>query len=243
MSLTTQLPVLWALSALMIALITEVLVAKGDIGRMNTVFKFGMQSWVLFGLTSALALSALWSAIGAYCGASAPGDAARAVRCRWPMPGAAVAVLLIGAALVYPLTATPARVADRIDTRIGPTLDGIAFMRSDKGSWGENNQSFTFVQDAAALDWMRANISGTPIVLEAQTEAYRWGGRVSIYTGLPTLLGWPWHETQQRSVAKVGPVLDSRQRLITGSIFRHRPERGAAQAAAVWGRICLCRPA
>ena len=61
---------------------------------------------------------------------------------------------------------------------------------------------------------MRANISGTPILLEAHTEAYRWGGRVSIYTGLPTLLGWPWHETQQRSVAEVGPVLASRQRLI-----------------------------
>ena len=64
-SLTTLLPVLWAFAALMIALITEVLVAKGDIGRMNTVFKFGMQSWVLFALTSALAFGALWSAVGA----------------------------------------------------------------------------------------------------------------------------------------------------------------------------------
>jgi YYY domain-containing protein len=219
-SLTTQLPALWALAALMIALITEVLVAKGDIGRMNTVFKFGMQSWVLFGLTSALAFSALWSAIGVRRLAAAGGRENLGGRAGRAYAGVAayawrvVAVVLIGAALVYPLTATPARVADRIDTGIGPTLDGIAFMRSDKGSWGENNQSFTFVQDAAALAWMRTNVSGTPIVLEAHTEAYRWGGRVSIYTGLPTLLGWPWHETQQRSVATVGPVLASRQSLI-----------------------------
>ena len=112
-SLTTQLPVMWALSALMIALITEVLVAKGDIGRMNTVFKFGMQSWVLFGLTSALALSALWTARGSGReGRPSAGAAVYAWR--------AVAVVLIGAALVYPLTATPARLADRIDTNIRP---------------------------------------------------------------------------------------------------------------------------
>ncbi|HEU5101709.1 MAG TPA: DUF2298 domain-containing protein [Roseiflexaceae bacterium] len=212
--LTTLLPVLWAFSALMIALITEVLVAKGDIGRMNTVFKFGMQSWVLFALPAALAFSALWSALSARRGRpvdpSAGWDAARLASYVWR----GAALLLIGAALVYPLTATPARLADRIDGEIGPTVDGIAFMRSDKGSWGENDQTFTFVQDAAALSWMRENIAGTPIVLEAHTEAYRWGGRVSIYTGLPTLLGWPWHETQQRSVAEVGPVLASRQSLI-----------------------------
>ncbi|MDQ2998450.1 MAG: DUF2298 domain-containing protein, partial [Chloroflexota bacterium] len=239
-SLTTQLPVLWALSALMIALITEVLVAKGDIGRMNTVFKFGMQSWVLFGLPSALALSALWSAmrvprlaaagdqanVGARTGRTSALLAAYAWR--------AVAVVLIGAALVYPLTATPARVADRIDTSIGPTLDGIAFMRSDKGSWGENNQSFSFVQDAAALGWMRANISGTPIVLEAHTEAYRWGGRVSIYTGLPTLLGWPWHETQQRSVATVGPVLASRQSLIQ-DLYSSTDQEAALRKLRLYG--------
>jgi YYY domain-containing protein len=221
-SLTTLLPLLWALSALMIVLISEVLAAKGDIGRMNTVFKFGMQSWVLFALTAALAFSALWPALGAWRSAAvddreAAGGHAGAGRIYAGLPAytwRAVALLLIAAALVYPLTATPARLADRIDAAIGPTLDGIAFMRSDKGSWSENNQTFTFVQDAAALDWMRANVGGTPIVLEAHTEAYRWGGRVSIYTGLPTLLGWPWHEMQQRSVAEVGPVLASRQTLI-----------------------------
>lgn len=203
--LPTLLAIVWGTIALLIALATEIVVAKGDIGRMNTVFKFGMQSWVLFALASALALSIVWSALEARRRLVHP-----VIRWVWQ----AVAVLLLAGGLMYPITAIPARLADRIDSQIGPTLDGVAFMRSAKGSWAENNQQFDFTEDATALAWMQQNIVGTPIVLEAQTEAYRWGGRVSTYTGLPTLLGWPWHETQQRQVAEVGPVLAGRQAFI-----------------------------
>jgi len=122
------------------------------------------------------------------------------------------ALLLIAAALVYPISATPARIADRFDARIGPTLDGMAFMRT--GIWAEHGRRFPLVEDAAAIEWMRAHIDGTPIVLEAQTDPYRWAGRVSAYTGLPTLLGWPWHEYQQRGVALADRVIASREQLI-----------------------------
>jgi uncharacterized membrane protein len=36
--------------------------------------------------------------------------------------------------------------------------------------------------------------------LEANTVEYRWGSRVSIYTGLPSVIGWNWHQRQQRSL-------------------------------------------
>ena len=195
----TLLPMFWAMAGFGLLLLPELIVAQGDIGRMNTVFKFGMQSWVLFAVVSAVGVVWMWQHVRG-----------------WPIFAGtgwrAAAVMLILAALVYPFTATPARLADRYDTDIGPTLDGTAYMQS--GGWAENGISFNFDEDADALAWMRQNITGTPIVLEAQTEGYRWGGRVSIYTGLPTLLGWPWHETQQRSVAQVTPILDSRKAII-----------------------------
>ncbi|ABU56662.1 DUF2298 domain-containing protein [Roseiflexus castenholzii] len=193
---------LLGLAALGITFLIEIVVAKGDIGRMNTVFKFGMQVWLLFAVVSGVALSWMWSATAAW----------RSGALSWGWR-AAVA-LLIAAAFVYPLTATPARLADRYDSTIGPTLDGMAFMRSPRSGWAENDRNFTFAEDAAALEWLRANVRGTPIVLEAHLEAYRWGGRVSVYTGLPTLLGWPWHMTQQRSVADSGPVIEARKMVI-----------------------------
>jgi uncharacterized membrane protein len=49
-----------------------------------------------------------------------------------------------------------------------------------------------------AIEWIQDNVEGSPVVLEAHMEQYRWGGRIANYTGLPTIIGWPWHQTQQR---------------------------------------------
>jgi uncharacterized membrane protein len=59
---------------------------------------------------------------------------------------------------------------------------------------------------------MQDNIKGTPVVAEsAAAPEYRsLRNRVPMYTGLPSILGYNWHQKQQRSILG-GEVVDRRQ--------------------------------
>jgi YYY domain-containing protein len=81
--------------------------------RMNTVFKFHENAWLLSGLAGGVGLALL----GRFT-----------VRARWIMAGCA-AVFLIGG-LVYPLTAIATRMNERPPG--GPSLDGLAFLSPDE---------------------------------------------------------------------------------------------------------------
>ena len=74
-----------------------------------------------------------------------------------------------------------------------PSLDGFAFART----W--------YPGDAQAITWLNDHISGSPVVLEAAAPAsYQWYNRVSVYTGLPDVLGWPDHVGEQRYGNQIG---------------------------------------
>ena len=170
-------------TALALTLVVEVVVLQGDIGRMNTVFKFYLQVWTLLSLASGAALGWIladqprWS----------PGW-----RGLWQI---GLALLVFGAAL-YPLTATPAKLRDRMSVASPATLDGLAFMKD--ATRGELAGSFALVEDYQAIQWLQHNVEGSPIIVEANIPEYRWGSRFTIYTGLPGVLGWNWHQRQQR---------------------------------------------
>jgi uncharacterized membrane protein len=44
-----------------------------------------------------------------------------------------------------------------------------------------------------AVQYLNKYVDGTPVILEAVSGSYSDGGRISAFTGLPTVLGWPTH--------------------------------------------------
>lgn len=51
-----------------------------------------------------------------------------------------------------------------------------------------------FWEDAGGIRWLKANVTGSPVVLEANGDSYSDYERVSAMTGLPTVMGWYVHE-------------------------------------------------
>ena len=163
----------------------EFIVVRDDIGRLNTIFKSYLQAWTLLGLGAALALPYLARVLR-------PTRGARFMPAR--LVWTACLALLAATALSYPLLATP----HKLNLRIQPlpaTLDGEAFM--DGGRIHDQGVPVDLSADRRAIDWLRANVTGAPVVAETPTTIYRWGGRVSVYTGLPAVMAWDWHAKQQ----------------------------------------------
>jgi YYY domain-containing protein len=181
--------------ALGITMGVEIVRQKDDIGRMNTVFKFYMQAWVLFATAAAFGLGS-W--------------AARSVR--WSPDTRrlawALAAVVFALCALYPPLAARAKVLDRFSAEDQPHgLDGMAYMNN--AQYVDNNRDMLISDDKAAIEWMLRNVPGSPVILEGNTPGYRWGNRFAIYTGLPAVMGWDWHERQQRSVVP-GAVIDRR---------------------------------
>jgi YYY domain-containing protein len=140
----------------------------GPLYRMNTVFKLGYQAWLLLGL----------AAIGALAAAR---EWLPRRRLRWTlMP---VAALLAVAAIVYPVAGTYAR---KDGFSRSPTLDGLGWLRDRAPG------------DPGAIAWLNDHATGDGAVLESVGDDYNAFGhaRISTFTGLPTVLGWPGHELQ-----------------------------------------------
>ena len=156
-------------------------------GRMNTVFKAYFQSWMFLAIASAYGLYYLHSRPPPslttpfrLMGRSvrAPGGKLGAtVRYGW----LGLVVLLVLGSLYYPVGAALDRTEDSGDY----TLDGLAFIR--RGNPGEYE----------AIRWLRDETPRGRIV-EAVGDDYSEYGRISASTGLPTVLGWKFHEHQWR---------------------------------------------
>jgi YYY domain-containing protein len=171
----------------------------GDAYRMNTVFKFGLQAWMLLALAAAAALPSFLRALRRL------GPVAQGL-------GWAVLLALLALSLVFPLAGIPSRVAYRFPASPGPTLDGLAFMQ--QAEFDAAPQDFGLPEggppvhialrdDLAAIRWLNANIDGTPIVLQSDLWFYRaYGTRIAANTGLPTVVS-PLHASEQHDPQQV----------------------------------------
>lgn len=171
-------------TGLALAIGTEQVAIDGDIGRMNTVFKFYEQIWVLWGVASAVAVVRIRERLAKV--------GTRWVRSTWT----ALFVAFLVMTAVYPVLGTIARVSNRFNTNLAPTLDGTAYMNG--AVYVDDNHPLHLRSDEEAIVWLQDHVDGTPVILEGNRPIYRWGSRISIYTGLPTVIGWDWHQTQQR---------------------------------------------
>jgi YYY domain-containing protein len=195
---------LWLMvgQAMAIGLGVEVLVLKGDVGRMNTVFKFYLQAWMLLCVAAGVALAWVHEHTRRYIssGKRQVVDLLRLPTWRnlwWIGMGA----LILGGALFLPY-GVRARAVDRMASQTGLTLDGMAFMEHAvvfDGAPGRESQEIPLDGDYAAIRWMQDNVEGSPVILEGLGHReYLWANRVSVYTGLPAVVGWRWHQVQQR---------------------------------------------
>lgn len=149
--------------------------------RMNTVFKFYFQSWVLLSITSGAGLFFILE--GFRPAAIVPEVQRRVQRSSGVLWSIALLILLL-ASMVYPLAATSQRTNHYVQR--SNSLDGLAYLQ------------YYSPGDYDAIRWLNSNVSGNPVIVEAIGPDYSDYGRVSAFTGLPTIMGWVGHEYQWR---------------------------------------------
>ncbi len=180
--------------ALAVGLAGLLLVAGAEVvvvsDRMNTLFKFGLQARLLLSVGAAAAVPPLLSE-------------ARSRRLAVGIP-LALAALLGAVTLVAGASHVVAVVRTRRVPGPRPALDGYAYV----ASWDP-------ALDARGLSLGRR--AGFPAILDPPGEPYSPSLQVTMRTGCPTLVGWPWHLVQRRrSPAQIALREGDVSRLLSG---------------------------
>ena len=146
--------------------------------RMNTVFKLSYQAWALFAVVGAFALYYIVSRFNGM------NPVLRLAAYGW---AGVVAVGLL-ASFYYPLAAAYTKSSSPSGNAI---LDGLAYIEA-------SNPSERF-----GIQWLKDNAGADDRIVEAVGDSYSEYGRISSSTGIPTVLGWKFHEEQWRGSRKL----------------------------------------
>lgn len=165
----------------------EFLYLRDNFGyRINTIFKFYYQAWIVLSLAAAYGIAVLL----------------QNMRGRWDIPFMLGLIVLLGIGLTYPALSLFNK-TNNFKPPAGYTLDDFDRVQRENPD------------EAAAIEWLRSAPDG--VVAEAVGGAYSSYGRISIYTGLPTVLGWGNHEGQWRDQALQGSRQSDIETLYTTS--------------------------
>lgn len=136
--------------------------------RANTMFKLGYQAFIMMGIASLYVLYRI---------------KVSPLKSRFVLK--AIYFFFFGLIIIYPYFAFPSYYPGLFDPatyKKAPELDGSKWLDRELPA------------DKEIINYFNNEVTGQPVILEAQGDSYTDYERVSSYTGLPTVAGWWVHE-------------------------------------------------
>jgi uncharacterized membrane protein len=136
--------------------------------RANTVFKYGYHTWAMLSISFCAFLALVFAKL-------------LENKIYRSLAGSLKVLLVIFfcLSLFYPYQAI---VQFYLNSTGQLTLDSAQFINKESGD------------DLNTINWLNKNTNGRPVVLEAVGDSYTYFGRISVFTGNITPMGWKTHE-------------------------------------------------
>ncbi len=176
-------------AGLVLTLVPEFVFLRDNFGtRMNTVFKFYYQAWIVFGIGGA------YGVVSFFTGERSAGSG-------WRMAYGGLVGVVLALGLLFPVLGIDTRMfyeTGRNNYDVPATLDG--------------GSTLTTPDDYQAALCLGNLVQGDDaVVASAVGGSYAWSyGTVSTLTGIPTVLNWTGHESQWRG-STYGATVGSRE--------------------------------
>jgi YYY domain-containing protein len=212
-------------TALAVTVFVELFTLQGD--RMNTIFKFYDQVWVILAVVGGAALAWLFASLPSWSPT-------------WRSGWTAGLALLVGGAALYTVTAASAKMSDRFPSYattapgagcaplpgmqlpysqgLPPDQQPHSLYGLDYMTWSaycDHDSFLPLSYDNDAIRWMQDNVQGSPVIVEAQSfDLYRMSSRYTWNTGLPDVVGWDYHTRQHNAAIPTQFVTDRGNEII-----------------------------